>query len=86
MRPGTPEPPRPDPTVGGMTGHTSDEVVGIPDEQHEHSDAESLRHIPPSYDQRGVVQDSPGNPDIGIEHGEPNRQKDPENEPTNDGV
>ncbi|GAA0500709.1 hypothetical protein [Deinococcus depolymerans] len=69
-----------------MTGHTSDEVVGTPTEPHEHSDAESLRHIPPSHDQRGVVQDSPGNPDIGVEHGEPNRQNDPQNEPTNDGV
>ena len=85
MRHGTPAPPRPDPTVGGMTGHTSDEVVGTPTEPHEHSDAESLRRIPADYDDRGVVQDSPGNPDIGVEHGESNRQMDPENDNTNDG-
>ncbi|MXV18538.1 hypothetical protein [Deinococcus xianganensis] len=65
------------------TGHTSDETRDEP--QHDHSDAESLRRIPADYDDRGVVQDSPGNPDIGVEHGEPNRQRDPENDNTNDG-
>ncbi|WP_189072108.1 hypothetical protein [Deinococcus sedimenti] len=63
------------------TGHTSDETLDQPQENH--SDAESLRHIPADYDDRGVVQDSPGNPDIGVEHDEPNRQMDPDNDNTN---
>lgn len=52
-----------------MTGHTSDEHF---DEMPEHhSDAESLRKIPERYEQDpGVVQDSPGNPDIGFEEPE----------------
>ncbi|MBZ9752521.1 hypothetical protein GO986_10650 [Deinococcus sp. HMF7620] len=65
-----------------MTGHRSDETNDRPQEHH--SDAESLRHIP--HHDSGVVQDSPGNPDIGVQHGEPNRQKDPQRDTnTNDG-
>lgn len=66
------------------TGHRSDETHDTPQENH--SDAESLRRVPTDYEDRGVLQDSPGNPDIGVEHGEPNRQKDPENDNANDGV
>lgn len=63
------------------TGHRSDETHDEPQENH--SDAESLREIPADYLDRGVVQDSPGNPDIGIEHGNPNREMDDADDDTN---
>ncbi|MBZ9712071.1 hypothetical protein [Deinococcus multiflagellatus] len=66
-----------------MTGRHSDESPTRPEEHHSHSDAESLRHVP--HHISGVRQDSPGTQDIGVEHGEPNRQKDPDNDRTNDG-
>ncbi|GHF39676.1 hypothetical protein HNQ07_001711 [Deinococcus metalli] len=64
-----------------MTGHRSDETHDQAQEYH--SDAESLRHIPNDYEDRGVVQDSPGTHDIGVEHGNPNRQKADEDDDTN---
>lgn len=52
-----------------MTGKTSDEHFDELPEHH--SDAESLRKIPKRYEESpGVVQDSPGNPDIGTEQPE----------------
>ncbi|PTA69663.1 hypothetical protein [Deinococcus arcticus] len=59
-----------------MTGHRSDETHDHPQEQH--SDAESLRHVP--HHISGVRQDQPGTQEIGVEHGEPNRQKDPDHD------
>lgn len=56
-----------------MTGHRSDETHDAPQENH--SDAESLRHIPESYMDRGVVQDSPGTTETSFESiGDPNPQ------------
>lgn len=51
-----------------MTGHTSDEVIGEGSGLgHERgTDAESATRTP-NMD-RGVVQDSPGNPNMGVEH------------------
>jgi hypothetical protein len=49
-----------------MTGHRSDEQVDIPQENHS-TDSESATKFPTP--QSGVVQDSPGNPDIGVEPG-----------------
>lgn len=63
------------------TGHRSDETHDQP--QDNHSDAESLRQIPQDYDDRGVVQDSPGNAEIGVDHGHPNRQIDDAGDDTN---
>ena len=52
-----------------MTGHTSDEHFDEAPEHH--SDAESLRKIPERYEKNpGVVQDGPGNSDIGTEEPE----------------
>ncbi|MDV6375349.1 hypothetical protein [Deinococcus arenicola] len=49
-----------------MTGHTSNEHFDELPENH--SDAESLRNIPKRYEKNpGVVQDGPGNPDVGLE-------------------
>ncbi|CAM3958980.1 hypothetical protein [Deinococcus marmoris] len=52
-----------------MTGHTSDEHFDEVPEHH--SDAESLRKIP-ARDRKdpAVVQDGPGNPDVGFEEPE----------------
>ena len=51
-----------------MTGHTSDEVIGTGSGLgHERgTDAESATKTPSG--DRGVVQDSPGNPNMGVEH------------------
>ncbi|PNY82055.1 hypothetical protein CVO96_12370 [Deinococcus koreensis] len=65
-----------------MTGHRSDETHDAPQENH--SDAESLRHIPAGYMDRGVVQDSPGTRDTGFEKiGDANRQMDESDDDTN---
>jgi len=49
-----------------MTGHTSDEMIGSDGTGHERgTDAESATRTP-NMD-RGVVQDSPGNPNAGVE-------------------
>ncbi len=56
-----------------MTGHTSDEHFDETPEHH--SDAESLRKIPERYEKDpAVVQDGPGNPDIGFEEPEDTTQ------------
>ena len=52
-----------------MTGHTSDEVIGGLDtdgklEGERATDAESATRTP--NQDRGVVQDSPGNPEYGV--------------------
>ncbi len=48
--------------AGRMTGHTSDEVIGVPQENHS-TDSESATKFPAP--KGGVVQDSPGNLNIG---------------------
>lgn len=45
-----------------MTGHTSDEVIDIP-QKNRSTDSESATKTPEI--KSGVVQDSPGNPNIG---------------------
>lgn len=49
-----------------MTGHTSDETIGGGADHERGTDAESATRTP-DHD-RGVVQDSPGNPDRGVAH------------------
>ncbi|GGJ79571.1 hypothetical protein [Deinococcus aquiradiocola] len=46
-----------------MTGHTSDEVIGDGSGHARGTDADSATKTP--NQDRGVVQDSPGNPDYG---------------------
>ncbi len=49
-----------------MTGHTSDEMIGSDGTGHERgTDAESATMTPDMVS--GVVQDSPGNPNMGVE-------------------
>ncbi|RJF71650.1 MULTISPECIES: hypothetical protein [Deinococcus] len=45
-----------------MTGHTSDEIIDVPQENRS-TDSESATKFPTP--QSGVVQDSPGTPDSG---------------------
>lgn len=47
-----------------MTGHTSDEVIDVPQENRS-TDSESATKFPTP--QSGVVQDSPGNPEVGTD-------------------
>lgn len=48
-----------------MTGHTSDEVIDVPQENRS-TDSESATKFPAQ--KSGVVQDSPGNPEVGTDN------------------
>lgn len=50
-----------------MTGHRSDEQTDLPQEQRSTDSQSATESTYPTSQQSGVVQDSPGNPDLGYE-------------------